>query len=142
MQRVTALVAIDLSADFDMVDHTVLLEVLQQHFGVNGKVLNWMDAYLTPRGFKVNIGIDYSKYIAMDLSVPQGSILGPVLFSAYISTLRVEVPRSIDLHGFADDHVIKKDFLASKCNEEDNTIHQLQDCCMGVKTGWTKIDLR
>ena len=116
-----------------MVDHTVLLEVLQQHFGVNGKVLNWMDVYLRPRGFKVNIGNDYLKYIPMDFPVPQGSLLGPVLFSAYISTLRLEVPRSINLHGFADDHIIKKDFLASKCNEEDNMIHQLQDCCMGVK---------
>ena len=133
MQWVMALVAIDLSAAFDTVGHTVLLKVLQQHFGVNGKVLNWMDTYLRPRGFKVNIGNDYSKYIPMDFSVPQGSILGPLLFSAYISTLRLEVPRSIDLHGFADDHVMKKDFLASKCNEEDNTIHQLQDCCMGVK---------
>ena len=133
VQWVRALVAIDLSVAFDTVDHTVLLKVLQQHFGVNGKVLNWMDTYLRPRGFKVNIGNDYSKYIPMDFSVPQGSILGPVLFSAYISTLRLEVPRSIDLHGFADDHVMKKDFLASKCNEEDNTIHQLQDCCMGVK---------
>ena len=68
----------------------------------------------------------------MDFSVPQGSILGPVLFSAYISTLRLQVLRLIDLHGFADDHVMKKDFLASKCNE-DNTIHQLQDCCVRVK---------
>ena len=51
----------------------------------------------------------------------------------YISTLRLEVPRSIDLIGFADGHVMKKDFLASKCNDEDNTIHQLQDCCMRVK---------
>ena len=115
-----ALVAIDLSAAFDTVDNTVLLKVLQQHFGVNGKVLNWMDTYLRPRGFKVNIGNEYSKYIPMDFLVPQGSILDPVLFSAYISTLRLEVPRPIDLHGFTDDHVMKKDFLASKCNDEDN----------------------
>ena len=126
-QQVTALVAIYLSTAFDTVDHTVLLKVLQQHFGVNGKVLNWMDTYLIPRGFKVNIGNEYLKYIPMDFSVPQGSIPGPVLFSAYISTLRLEVSRLIDLHGFADDHVMKKDFLASKCNEDDNTIYQLQD---------------
>ena len=92
-----------------------------------------MDTYLRPRGLKVNIGNDYLKYIPVDFSVPHGSILGPVLFSAYISTLRLEVHRSIDLHGFADDHVMEKDFLASKCNEDDNTIHQLQDCCMGIK---------
>ena len=132
-QRVMALVAIDLSAAFDTVDHTVLLKVLQQNIGVNGKALNWMDTYLRPRGFKVNIGNEYPKYIPMDFLVPQGSILGPVLFSTYISTLRLEVPRSIDLIGFADNHVMKKDFLASKCNDEDNTIHQLQDCCMRVK---------
>ena len=131
-QQVMALVAVDLSAPFNTVDHMVLLKVLQQHFGVNGKVLNWMDTYLRPRGFKVNMGNEYLKYIPMDFLVPQGSILGPVLFSAYISTLRLEVPRSIDLHGFADDHVMKKDFLTSKCNDEDNTIHQLQDCCMRV----------
>ena len=132
-QWVTALVAIDLSVAFDKVDLTVLLKVLQQNFGVNGKVLNWIDTCLRPRGFKVNIGKEYSKYIPMDFSVPQGSILGPVLFSAYISTLRLEVPRSIDLIGFADDHVLKKDFLASKGNKEDNTIYQLQNCCMKVK---------
>ena len=40
---------------------------------------------------------------------------------------------SIDLIGFADDHVKKKDFLASKGNNEDDTIHQLQDCCSKVK---------
>ena len=45
-QRVTALVATDLSAAFDTVDHTVLLKVLQQNFGVKGKVLNWIDTYL------------------------------------------------------------------------------------------------
>ena len=127
------MVAIDLSPGFNTVDHTVILKVLQQHFRVNSKVLNWMDTYLRPRGFKVKIGSDYSKYIPMDFSVPQGSILGPVLFLAYISILRLEVPRSMDLHRFADDHVMKKDFLASKCNEEDNMIHHLQDCCMGVK---------
>ena len=66
MQRVTELVAIYLSAAFNTVDHTVLLNVLQQHFGVNGKVLNWMDTYLRPRSFKVNIGNDYLKYIPMD----------------------------------------------------------------------------
>ena len=132
-QWVTALVAIDLSVAFNTVDHRVLLKVLQQNFGVNGKALNWIDTYLRPRGFKVNIGKEYSKYIPMDFSGPQGSILGPVLFSAYISTLRLEVPGSIDLIGFADDHVLKKDFLASKGNEEDNTIYQLQNCCTKVK---------
>ena len=85
-QQVMALVAIDLSAAFDTVDHTVLLKILHQHFGVNGKVLNWMDTYLRPRGFKVNIGNDYSKYIPNGFfcSTEQYSRPRPsVIFSIY-----------------------------------------------------------
>ena len=83
-QRVMTLVAIDLPAAFNTVDHTVLLQFLQQHFGVNGKVLNWLDTYLRPRGFKVNIGNEYLKYIPMDFFSSAGQYSRPsVIFSIY-----------------------------------------------------------
>ena len=55
-QEVTALVAIDLSAAFDTVDHEILLDVLSMHFGIEGVALSWFESYLRHRHFKVNVG--------------------------------------------------------------------------------------
>ena len=51
-QDVTAVVAIDLSAPFDTVDHNILLDVLDQRFGIKGTSLNWVNSYLRPRSLK------------------------------------------------------------------------------------------
>ena len=119
--EVTPLAAIDLSAAFDTVDHDMLLSVFSKKFGVVDNALKWFDAYLRPRRFQVLIGDTRSKEIDIPFSVPQGSCAGPVLYSAYASTLQEvindqdESPRinkSIELHGFADDHVYKKSFIA------------------------------
>ena len=60
-QKVTAVVAIDLSVAFDTVDHDVLLDVLNNRFGLEGNTYNWIDSYLRPRKFIVNIGQSYSE---------------------------------------------------------------------------------
>ena len=120
-QEVTPLVAIDLSAAFDTVHHNMLLSVLSKKFGVVDNALKWFDAYLRPRRFQVLIGDTRSKEIDLPFSVPQGSCAGPVLYSAYASTLQEvindydESPRKnnpIELHSFADDHAYKKSFAA------------------------------
>lgn len=59
-QRVTAIVAIDLSAAFDTVDHNILLDVLHKRFGISQPILSWFESYLRPRSFKVNVGRAYS----------------------------------------------------------------------------------
>ena len=112
-QRVTALTAIDLSAAFDTVDHSVQLDVLTSKFGISGSALNWFDSYLRPRNFKVNVRKCYSTEKPLDFSVPQGSCAGPVLYSVYASTMREVVPSTTDLHGYADDHALKQSFLGS-----------------------------
>ena len=86
-QRVTAFVAADLSAAFDTVDHRVLLSVLNDALGVDGNALNWIADYLRDRSFSVIVNGSKSEEKCIDFSVPQGSILGPVLFNAYSSTL-------------------------------------------------------
>ena len=120
-QEVTPLVAIDLSATFDTVDHDMLLSVFSKKFGVVDNGLKWFDAYLRPRRFQVLIGDTRSKEIDLPFSVPQGSCAGPVVYSAYASTLQEvindqnESPRinkPIELHGFADNHAYKKSFVA------------------------------
>ena len=81
-QSLSAIVLIDLSAAFDMVDHDLLLGVLFNLFGVGGKALEWYDSYLRPRAFKVCVDDKYSSERDLTFNVPQGSLNGPVLYLA------------------------------------------------------------
>ena len=133
---VTALMAIDLSAAFDTVDHDVLLSVLSAKFGVVGTALSWFDSYLRPRTCTVHIGSKHSSPKEVAFSVPQGSCLGPVLFLAYSSTMHEIVPVGMDLHGFADDHALKKAF-STRANAEQNeqsTTLELENASIQIKS--------
>ena len=83
-QRVTLLVLLDLSAAFNTVDHQILLNRLHSDFGITGTALEWFSSYLKDR--KQRALIDGVSSQAADLSygVPQGSCLGPLLFTLYI----------------------------------------------------------
>ena len=69
-KSITALVAIDLSAAFDTVDHAILLRVLNAKYGITGQALQWFDSYLRGRSFKVVIDDKYSKPHSLDVSIP------------------------------------------------------------------------
>ena len=69
-QEVTSLVALYLSAAFDTVDHTILLDILNLKFGIEGEALQWFDQYLRPRSFKVTVNGTYSAEHDLDVSVP------------------------------------------------------------------------
>ncbi len=79
----SVLILLDLSAAFDTVDNCILIDRLEKLIGLSGKVLNWFKTYNTERTFSVNIGDCISKNHDILYGVPQGSILGPVLFSLY-----------------------------------------------------------
>ena len=70
-QSITSLVALDLSAAFDTVDHEILLSILSNKYGIKSKVLKWFDQNLRPRSFKVTINGAYSKERDLEVSVPQ-----------------------------------------------------------------------
>ena len=80
-QSITALVTLDLSAAFDMVDHEILLSILSNKYGIKGKALQWFDQYLRPRSFKVAAKGVYSKDRDLTVSVPQGSCAGANIFN-------------------------------------------------------------
>ena len=84
---VTPLIALDLSAAFDTVNHGVLLKVLQNRFGIKDLALNWFRSYLSNRKITVQINDCFSDELDLPFSVPQGSCAGPVLFNMYASTL-------------------------------------------------------
>ena len=93
-KKVTALIAIDLSAAFNTADHNILISVLQTKFGVKGKALDWYKSCLNDRTSKVNVGNEYSTPRKLLFSVPQGSCGRPVLYLRYSSTIREVIPDS------------------------------------------------
>ena len=103
-QHVTCLVALDLSAAFDTVDHPTLLSVLKCKFGLENNAIQWFDQYLRPRSFKVTINGKNSSDKDLSVSVPQGSCTGANIFNLYCSPLHEVIPPDLQLSGFADDH--------------------------------------
>ena len=111
-QEVTAVVALDLSAAFDMVDDDLLLDILKSCFGIDGIPLAWIRSYLNNRSFQVLIGSALSEPIEVPYTVPQGSLLGPVLFICHIATLDDIIQgTSTSLLGYADGHAVYNRFL-------------------------------
>ena len=76
----TALVLLDLSAAFDTIDHTTLLNCLKLWFGVCGTALKWFTSYLSHRFQAIKFGSSLSELHEVLFGVPQGSVLGPLLF--------------------------------------------------------------
>ena len=83
------LVLLDLSAAFDTIDHTILVERLESYFGFSKLTLCWFRSYLENRRQSIVIGDQVSTPCALRYGVPPGSILGPLLFTLYIPLFKM-----------------------------------------------------
>ena len=101
----TALVLLDLSAAFDTIDHNILLGYLKSWFGLGGTALRWFASYLRNRCQAIKIGSTLSELSNLIYGVPQGSVLGPLLFSLYTTPLSkiICLHLHIKFHFYADD---------------------------------------
>ena len=94
-------VFIDLSKAFDTIDHSLLLKKLKP-YGMRGTALSWFTGYFTNRFQYVFIGGNNSSYLQIRCGVPQGSILGPLLFIVNINDI-INCSKAAILIMFADD---------------------------------------
>ena len=95
---------LDLSAAFDTIDHGILVNRLNQTFGIRDTALSWFSSYLKDRTQAVKIGDACSEEVLLPFGVPQGSVLGPILFLVMINDLPDCVKSIVRL--FADDCVL------------------------------------
>ena len=100
-RQVSLLLLIDFSKAFDMVEHKILLEKLE-HYGIRGHALKWLESYLSNRKQFVSINGSESSMKIMEHGIPQGSILGPLLFIIYINDIP-EVAHFAKFILYADD---------------------------------------
>ena len=124
---VTCGIFVDFQKAFDTVNHDILLKKLE-HYGFRGVINNWFRSYLTDRKQKVVINGFESESKILPHGVPQGSVLGPILFLIYINDLNRCIKYSTTYH-FADDtnllH-ISKDYksLQKKVNYDLFSLHK------------------
>jgi len=112
-QQVTCLTLLDLSAVFDTIDHSILLERLSSLFGISSTALYWIKSCLLNRSFYVNIENSKSSVFQLLYGVRHGSVLGPLLFILYTTPLSTVISNSSANHQFyADDTQLLLPFSA------------------------------
>ena len=125
---------LDFSAAFDTVDHDLLINKLENSFDITDVALDWFKSYLSGRSYKVKINDILSDPQPLKFGVPQGSILGPILYSLYIKDIEeIACKYNINIHIYADDVQ-----LYTKYSQETN-LSNFKLCLNEIKS-WTEVN--
>ena len=129
----SVLALLDLSAAFDTIDHEILIQRLQISFGIEGRVLQWFISYLDNRSQTVLIDQVKSNSTGLKYGVPQGSVLGPILFTLYTMPLSDLIQTyDCDYHKFADDTQLSK---SAHLEHFPLLVKNVEDCIESI-TKW------
>ena len=134
-KNVCVIALLDLSAAFDTIDHGILPNRLEKTYGITGTVLHWFESYLTGRFQSVQIGTSKSKQTPLIFGVPQGSVLGPVLFTLYVQPIvAIFKKHGLTYHIYADD---KQLYIFGKVNQIPMLIDSSCACIKESKSWMT-----
>lgn len=130
MSQIVLAVFIDLSKAFDVINHDNLLLKLSTQFNFSDPAVAWFRSYLSNRSQAVRINDGNSDFLPLTMGVPQGSILGPMLFNLYVNDMCL-VPKNCQLILYADDGILYcagKDLNSIIVNVNED-LHRLQNYC-------------
>ena len=131
-RHAVALLLLDLSAAFDTIDHEILLNRLSVYVGIDNTALQWFRSYLTDRSQSVKIEDKTSAPRGLLFGVPQGSVLGPILFTLYMLPLGELIRQhKIQYHMYADDTQLYIAFDPS--DPSPAAISQITTCVDNIK---------
>jgi hypothetical protein len=128
--KISLIALLDLSAAFDTVDYEILFRRLESVCGIAGTALTWIKSYLTDRKQAVKCGGSLSSTSDLTCGVPQGSVLGPLLFLVYTIGLDDVIARhNLRNHAYADDAQI---YGSCKPGECETLRGRMLDCIHDV----------
>ncbi len=129
----SVLILLDLSSAFDTFNHQILLSTLSS-LDITGIPLRWFESYLTGRSFRVAWGGEVSKAHQLVTGVPQGSVLGPLHFSTYTTSLDPIIQaHGFSYHCYADDTQLYLSF-----QPDDPTVAARISGCLADISAWMK----
>ena len=136
--NIFVLALLDFSSAFDKIDHSILVHRLHTDFGFTDTVLQWSSSYLTDRTNYISLSYHCSAFAPVHSGVPQGSVLGPMLFTMYIKPLSAIIDsHSIIHHSFADDLQLQMSAPPDRISE---VLHSIQSCISDVN-GWATANM-